>query len=320
MDLAKITSAVVVASALITSQATAEAQTLLKPDETFLYAQKDSCDLYMDVYYPADGSIITYEDMTKPVILFMFGGGFKEGQRDAAYFNPWFKLLTDDGYTVVSIDYRLGLKDVDKMGLMQAGVLENAIHMAVEDLFSATNFIIDNAVEVDLDPYNIVISGSSAGAITVMQAEWEICNLKERASVLPQGYNYRGVMSFAGAIFSREGRIRYRTEPCPTLMLHGTADKIVNYRKLAFLNLNFAGTACIAPAFEKGGFNYNVLRYEGHGHEISSSMAQTYAEQKRFLETNVMKGERKTVDALVNDPYIPIPDWGLGKGKDIYKD
>ena len=92
-----------------------------------------------------------------------------------------------------------------------------------------------------MDPSNIVISGSSAGAISVMQAEYEIANRTSWASVLPQGFNYAGVMSFSGAILSRKGKVKYQTVPCPTMMLHGTADMLVPYKQIAVFNLGFFG-------------------------------------------------------------------------------
>jgi carboxylesterase type B len=151
-------------------------ETPISPDGTYLYAERDTCDLYMDVYNPAKGSKTAIDGKDKPTIVFMFGGGFIGGQRDDASYNKWFKMLTQNGYRVVSIDYRLGLKGANKVGIAQVNVLDKAIHMAVEDLFSATAFMIDNAETLGINPENIVISGSSAGAISVMQAEYEICN------------------------------------------------------------------------------------------------------------------------------------------------
>ena len=156
----------------------------------------------MDVYDPADGSETSVNGVEKPLVIFMFGGGFIRGTRDDESYNGWFRTMTENGYRVVSIDYRLGLKGSNKVGIAQVNVLDKAIHMAVEDLFSATNFILENADQFEVSPDNIVISGSSAGAISVMQAEYEIANGTSWASVLPEGFNYAGVMSFSGAILS----------------------------------------------------------------------------------------------------------------------
>ena len=226
---------------------------LLSPDGTYMYERRDTCDLFMDVYNPAEGSEDTFMGVRKPTVVFMFGGGFIQGTRDDKSYNSWFRMLTENGYRVISIDYRLGLKGATKVGVAQVNLLDKAIHMAVEDLFCATNFIIENADQLGVDPSAIVISGSSAGAISVMQAEYEIANRTSWASVLPQGFNYAGVMSFSGAILSRKGKVKYQTAPCPTLMLHGTADKLVPYKQIAFFNLGFFGGGKLVKRFQKFG-------------------------------------------------------------------
>ena len=277
---------------------------LLSPDGTYMYERRDTCDLFMDVYEPAKGSRITFMDRQKPTVLFMFGGGFIQGTRDDESYNSWFRMLTDNGYRVISIDYRLGLKGSKKVGVAQVNVLDKAIHMAVEDLFSATNFIIENADQLRVDPSNIVISGSSAGAISVMQAEYEIANRTSWASVLPQGFNYAGVMSFSGAILSRKGKVKYQTAPCPTMMLHGTADKLVPYKQIAVFNLGFFGGGKLVERFKKFGYNYNIYHFMDYGHEIAGSMYSTLDLQLDFLEKNVMQGKKRIIEAWISDPDV----------------
>lgn len=230
----------------------------IEPDGTYMFEKRDTCELFMDVYNPAKGSETSYKGKDKPTVIFMFGGGFIQGTRDDEDYKKWFRQLTDNGYRVISIDYRLGLKGSNKVGVAQVNVLDKAIHMAVEDLFSATRFIIDNADQLGVNPANIVISGSSAGAISVMQAEYEICNRTSWAQVLPEDFNYAGVMSFAGAILSRKGEVKYAETPAPTLMLHGTSDALVNYRQIKFFNLGFFGGGKLVKRFEKFGYNYNM--------------------------------------------------------------
>ena len=212
--------------------------------------------------------------------------------------------MTENGYRVISIDYRLGLKGSNKVGVAQVNVLDKAIHMAVEDLFSATNFILDNADQFGVRPDNIVISGSSAGAITVMQAEYEIANKTAWASVLPAGFNYAGVMSFSGAILSREGKVDFKNEPCPTLMLHGTSDKLVPYDQIKVFNLGFFGGGKLVDRFKKYGLNYNMFHFVDYGHEIAGSMGTTIDLQIKFLETNVMQKKMRIVEAWIDDPDV----------------
>ncbi len=276
----------------------------IKPNGTYLFVQRDTCDLFMDVYDPAEGSETSAFGIGKPTIIFMFGGGFIQGTRDDADYLKWFRMMTENGYRIISIDYRLGLKGSDKVGVAQVNVLDKAIHLAVEDLFSATTFIIDNAEQLGVDPGNIVISGSSAGAISVMQAEYEIANRTEWASVLPAGFNYAGVMSFSGAILSREGKVDFKDDPCPTLMLHGTSDKLVPYEQIKVFNLGFFGGGKLVERFKKYGLSYNMYHFIDYGHEIAVSMDTTVDLQIRFLETNVMQKKQRIVEAWLSDPDV----------------
>lgn len=305
----------IAAFTLLTSFAASAVE--ITPDGTYMYERRDTCDLFLDVYNPAPGSRTTYMGLEKPTVVFMFGGGFIVGQRDDESYLPWFKTLTDNGYRVISIDYRLGLKGSTKVGVAQVNVLDKAIHMAVEDLFSATNFILDNADQLGVSPDNIVISGSSAGAISVMQAEYEVANRTIWASVLPEGFNYAGVMSFAGAILSREGFVDYATPPCPTMMLHGTADKIVPYKQIKIFKLGFFGGGKLVKRFQKFGYNYNMYHFMDYGHEIASSMTTTTDLQFKFLECNVMQKKMRLVEAWISDPDIRKGSV-LRSRKDIY--
>lgn len=306
--------ALTIGAALLNS-GNAAAQTI-EPDGTYMFVQRDTCELFMDVYNPKRGSQTTFQGKKKPTILFMFGGGFIRGTRDNKDYHSWFSQMTANGYRVISIDYRLGLKGSKKVGVAQVNVLDKAIHMVVEDLFSATNFIIENAEQLGVDPANIVISGSSAGAISAMQAEYELANRTSWAQVLPEGFRYAGVMSFAGAILSREGKVDYATAPCPTLMLHGTADKVVPYKQIKLFKLGFFGGGKLIERFQKFGYNYNMYHYLDNGHEVAGAMDRTVDLQTAFLENNVMLGQMRTIEAWISDPDI-VPA-GIKSLKDLY--
>lgn len=292
----------------LTAGITAHGQ--ISPDATYLYAEKDGQELFMDVYEPAECC-----SEAKPSIIFMFGGGFIDGERDNKTYLPWFKMLSDNGYRVFSIDYRLGLKGTKKVGIAQVNVLDKAIHMAVEDLYSATNYILDNAESLGVDTSQIVISGSSAGAITSLQAEWERANRTTYAKVLPEDFRYAGVMAFAGAILSRTGKLKFESEPAPILMLHGTADNIVNYTQTAFFNLGFYGSDKIVERLKKFGYTYKVYRYLDNSHEIAGHMDKSIDFQLDFLENNVIEKKKETIDAVIYDPSIK--KW-VGSLDDMY--
>ena len=289
----------------------------ITPSGEYLFAQRDTCQLFMTVYDPSEESDTTFEGKKKPTILFAFSGGFIMGDRNAKDYLGWFLRYNENGYRVITIDYRLGLKGHGTLGIKDYNDIYNAVQIGVEDLYSATSFIIDNAEAMGVDPSNIVLAGSSAGAIIALQAEWHLCNRSGLSGMLPKDFRYAGVMSFSGAIFSHEGKIRYAVEPAPTLFFHGTKDNIVNYNKTALFKIRFEGPNALVKAYEKNAYNYNIYRFEGNQHEIASAFIRTFPEQLRFLETNVIKKEKRIIDATVNDPSIKV--WKFNSLKEIYQ-
>ncbi len=291
-----------------------------QPDRTLLFAQRDTCELLLDYYAAAPGAGPCADAQRKPVIIHIFGGAFVMGQRNYPGDRVWYRQLADAGYHVVAIDYRLALKGkVVKSRLSLPPVLSEAIGAAVEDLFSATGYLIDHAAELGIDPDRIILSGSSAGAITALQAEWEIINGKESAQVLPRWFNYAGVMAFAGAVFTMEGPITFPQKPCPILMFYGTEDHIVPFGKISVLRNQFAGSAALAEKLKPTGANFQIYRFQGAGHEIATSMLRNVPEELRFLEENVIKGIYRPLDATLTDPTITKPEWSHLSTRDLYK-
>lgn len=273
----------------------------VSPDGTRCYARKDGQELKLDYYLPEPSG----DTVKRPAILFMFGGGFVAGTRDDATYLPWFRKLKEEGYTVVSIDYRLPLKDAKARGLNRLKAFLDAIQTGVDDLYSATAWLIAHGQEIGVDASRLVICGSSAGAIIVDEAEWELASRAPAAAVLPEGFRYRGVISFSGAILSRKGKLKYGRSPAPMLLMHGTDDKVVNYGKIRVLNWGFYGSKAIAKTCGKNGYVHHIIRYTGHGHDIANLMFETFPEQRRFLEDNIIRGIARTVDATVDDPSVP---------------
>ena len=148
--------------------------------ETYRFAERDTCSLYLDIYRPAAGSQTQLDSLDKPAIMYVFGGGFIMGERSHPWHLPWFRTLNENGYTVVTVDYRLGMKGV-KVGKGMSGALqasdafENAQQMGVEDVISAVTFLLEQKDSLGIDPYNMVISGSSAGAIISLATEYALC-------------------------------------------------------------------------------------------------------------------------------------------------
>ena len=288
--------------------------------ETYHFADRDTCALYMDIWRPSEGAPTQLDSLAKPTIVYVFGGGFITGQRNGEWIEQWFKHLNDNGYAVVSIDYRLGMKGY-KVGKGLSGAFKASEQfylsqqMGVEDLFSAVRFLSDNGEELGIDVNNLVVAGSSAGAIISMAAEYDIVN--GRAEGLPEGFNFKGVMSFAGAVISITGAPEYKQAPCPTLLLHGTADQAVAYHKYGAAGRGIWGSDYIFRQWEKKGYEGNcIYRFEDRTHDVAAYMHVLWDIEQAFLEKNVIKRALRTIDATVDDESLP--SWGNVSMDSIY--
>ena len=289
--------------------------------ETYLFAERDTCSLYMDVFRPSEGSVTTFEGHPKPTVLFVFGGGFISGQRTNSFTRQWFQRLNDNGYTLVTIDYRLGMKGF-KVGKGIKGALQASDRfflsqqVGVEDLFSAISFLDENKEELGIDPANLVVAGSSAGAIIAQAAEYDI--LRGHTEGLPEGFQFKGIMAFAGGIISVSGEPRYPSAPCPVLMLHGTADQAVAYHKLSAGGRGIWGSDFLAAQWAKKGYKgYCIYRFKDRTHDVAAYMNYLWDLEQAFLEKNVILGVARTVDATVDDPSLP--SWGQVSVDSIYR-
>lgn len=266
--------------------------------QTFEYAVKDSSHLSLDVYFDTTKNITH-----TPCVLFVFGGAFVGGERDDSLYLKYFNGLAAHGIKVVSISYRLGLKGVTNLSVLHTKPLREAIDMAVDDVYDATNWIITNCEKLQIDPNKIILSGSSAGAITVLQAEWMHCNAFIKDRKLPETFNYAGVISFSGAVLSYHGKPAYKTKPAPALFFHGTADHIVPYKTVRLFGEGLFGSSVLANKYKKYGYPYFIFRAKNLGHEVSViPMITQIPLVLDFIDRFVMQQQPLQIDMMVNDP------------------
>lgn len=284
-------------------------------DYTEEFAVKDTNHLLLDVYMPT----IAAQDTGFPCFVYVFGGGFIGGRRDEPMMVKAFEKIAERGYVVVAIDYRLGLKGVKSMGISMVNTLEYAIRLAVEDLYSATSYLCKNASRFHINTKEIIISGGSAGAITALQADYWLHNQHETAKVLPANFRYAAVISYAGAILSRNGKVKYADgNPAPTLFYHGTEDRLVNYNQIAFANIGFFGSNKLVDRFEKYGYPYKIRRMKNFGHEVAAILPFTLDEIDEFYRDWVKAKHKYQVDETWYNPdYKPL-EWGRTTPSGLY--
>jgi hypothetical protein len=110
--------------------------------------------LKMDIYKPK-GDTLT----KKPVIVFVFGGGFLHGVKENVGIIQLCEAFAKRGFVTATINYRLG------MNVRDPELSKRAVYRATQDGRSAVRFFRKNAATYGIDPNKIFISGHSAGAI-----------------------------------------------------------------------------------------------------------------------------------------------------------
>jgi predicted esterase len=271
--------------------------------QTYHYATNQGQELYLDRYM-----VDTPSSEPRPCMIFAFGGGFVRGERDHEYYSIYFDRLAREGIVVVSIDYRLGLRNLQPDGGMIAmiSIFDNAINIAVEDMYAATNYVIDNAEAWMVDTSKIMISGSSAGAITALQAEWLRSSGDARAEVLPDDFRYAGVVSCAGALFSTKGKPKFKNEAAPMLLFHGTSDSNVPYHKSSIMGIGFYGSKHIVKQLDKVKSPYYFYSAQYVTHTLAATPLIDQQELiLQFINDYVIRGRRLYIQADINDPTIP---------------
>ena len=283
--------------------------------KTYQYAERDTLKLNMDFYTPAQ-----VHDSTICVV-YVFGGGFIGGHRDGEFEKAYFKQLVDEGFQVAAIDYRLGLKGAKNLSVFNSDPLKDAVNMAAEDAISAIAYLLEHAKELKVNKDYIVMVGSSAGAITSLQVDYVLCNGFLNYDILPKDFRLAGVVSYSGAIFSKEGKVKYRNHaPAPTMFYHGTSDKLVPYKQLKFFNTGFFGTDALVKRFVEFGYPYYARRFEGYGHSVAAAGPLTVDDLLWFCRHYVLKKERIQVDGTYQnlDPQT-MPAFDLYTPGDLYK-
>jgi predicted esterase len=269
---------------------------------TFTYALRENRNLKLDVWQPED------QRDDKACVIYVFGGGFFCGSRNDSLSISACRALTDKGFVAISIDYRLGLTDTKIDTLMLANITNpflRSINWAVEDLSAAITYVCKHAEELNIDPKRIILTGASAGAITVLQTDYCRVNGYAPARDLPAEFTPMAVISYSGALFVENGKMKYTTPPAPTFLLHGTADRIVNYRSLRpSLKLSLKGSCKIANVMKNNNYQYWIYRFKDRGHEVNTYLPATIDEFTLFVDM-IEEGRVTTCDATYEDMSLP---------------
>lgn len=219
----------------------------------------------MDIYLPTE----TTEKI--PVVLYIHGGGWTQGDKAKGIEKLNCSSLAKLGYAVASINYKLNTKGTS-----------DAYPQNIQDCKSALQFLRREAGTYGFDPEKIALAGASAGGHLAMLLAYTpdvvelqhgtlhpdvpvhvscVINLFGIADVREWGHK-----SFVGASLTPEERgrildlvspiVHVKTETVPTLIIHGTKDPTVP----------FSQAEALASALAKLGVSHRLVAVENGEH------------------------------------------------------
>jgi acetyl esterase len=243
---------------------------LLKVAQEETYKVLGDVALHAYFWHPPEDKV---SPLSKPAIAFFFSSGWDHGQ--ISQFAPHCVYFASRGMLSIAFEYRTH----NKHG---TGPLE-----AIEDAADAMRWLRLNAAELNLNPNQIVGGGGSGGAHAIASAALLTPPLK-RGEVRPEIHPVPNALVLFNPVLDTSkhgfGLDRFpdpasakkhnliraiRKELPPTLIMHGTADRVVpfngsyTYARKASRKKNL----CRLVEFEGAGhgfFNFNVSfeRYE----------------------------------------------------------
>lgn len=269
-------------------------------DSTKAFAVRDTQTLCLDFYFPGHWQ---QSDTLRPCMIFVYGGGFVDNNQRAGLYTNFCREMAEQGYVVAASDYRLGLRDFHGGSILKMmGPVKNSIKMAAEDLFAALEYVIANAESLRIDTEKIVICGSSAGAISVLQVNYELSNRTQMSAAIPADFRLAGVISFSGGVYSNEGACQYKVhDPAPTFFLHGDADRLVPYNKIQLFRTAMLGSKPLAEGFKDAGYPYCFATFRNHSHEVAGFQKEEFESVLWFLDNYVDKGRKLQIDVDITD-------------------
>jgi acetyl esterase/lipase len=206
------------------------------PDLPFLFWVESNTvdiDLDMDIYEP-EGDTLT----NRPVIIFAHTGAYFSGHNELDDVVDLSISAAKRGYVAISINYRLGINIISTY----SG--ERAVYRAVQDGGAAIRYLREFPEEFGINPDQIFMWGTSAGAITALHLSYLDDDDRPEATYggggdpdlgcpICEGNDYvhdpkpNAIVSCWGAV----GDLDWidSTDTVPAIMFHGTLDPIIPF-------------------------------------------------------------------------------------------
>ncbi len=234
-----------------------------------------------DLYEPINDS-----SLKRPLIIWMHGGGFKYGSKNAKEIKLWGRQFAQRGYLVAAINYRLSKKH--PIGKFRD--LVSACYDGVDDLQLAINNFKSNASQLHIDTNKIIVGGNSAGAMIALQAVFsnraDVQNVIDSNKTIANSGKYNtmniaAVINFWGALLDKDWLIRANV---PIVSVCGAKDKLI---PVDTKGVAFFGSVAIHKKADALHIPNEIKVYEGYGHELQkhfNPLFRSKATKRRWKE------------------------------------
>jgi len=284
-------------------------------------------DLKLDIYYPKT-------DLFKgrPLVMLIHGGAFYIGSKESACEATLATSLAKRGYLVASIDYRLGFK-------LTPADIELSAYRAIQDANAALRFLAHNAQGLGIDPNQVYVGGTSAGAVAslntafmknderperIMEAslEGKLGKIEESGNKYTEAFTIKAVINMWGAV--ADLNIIDKDENIPVLSIHGTADEIVPFendypfRNSLMINRlvmdKMYGSKPIHDRLQILGIRNKLYSLEGLGHEPELA---TYNTLNNWMDTISSNVSRFLYEETAPDVTLPLKQLTISERAEV---
>lgn len=230
-----------------------------------------------DLYQPAGD-----KTTGRPMIIWMHGGGFKFGAKDAKGIQLWSETFAKRGYVCAAINYTLSKHNP----LFHFDELLKSTYFAVQDARAAVEYFKKHYKEYNIDPDKIILGGNSAGGMIALQAAYVSNAELAKLAALPDTVagskittipKVAGVINYWGAIFDLNWLKNARV---PIVSAHGSNDGLV---PITHKDAPLYGSLSVHEKADALKIPNDLKIFEGYSHEL----------QKHFNPIFGVSGETK---------------------------
>jgi len=213
--------------------------------------------LTLDIYSPSGDN-----QKKRPAIMWIHGGGFRPGNdKSQSYIVRMAREFAGRGYVCFSVNYRVRNNPPEDL----AGTVRDAVN----DAMTGLDWIRKNSKKYGISRDKIIVGGGSAGGVTAVN----LCYKDDNEGRI---WNRKGIVALVNLWGSPDqSRMFAKVDPSdpPTIIVHGTADKLVSYEN----------SVQLVRELSINKVPHELVTIEGAGHTPVSHMDEFIINISQFL-------------------------------------